>query len=360
MKEDKTHIFLIVLFILMITVPQVTFWLVNKEDTNISETENRTLASKPEFKFINIEKYPKEYEDYYNDHLPFREQLRGLWAKLNYDIFHTTIDNRTLLGKEDWFFYRENETIQQIQGISKFTQEEMEILCTRLQTNADKFKEQGIETYVLVLPNKENVYREYLPDAIKIKEGPTRTEELVEYIKNNSSINVVYPKQELLDAKKNYQVYRKYDTHWNSVGSLVGTIALQKAIDPSFSYNLQDVEIQITKNNQNGDLTQMNGLKGKVLEDTVTVKSFYPEIQYTVKNEDQYEEVVSNATNEKTVLFIGDSFRYAMKDHLAKLYSKVIYIQREHYTKDLVEKVKPDIIVLEIVERFSSELGATL
>ena len=360
MKEGKTHIFIIVLFIVMITVPQIAFWVIGKEDANISETENRSLASKPEFKFENIEKYPKQYEDYYNDHLPFREQLRGLWAKLNYDIFHTTIDNRILLGKNDWFFYRGDESIQQTQGISKFSQEEMKEICTRLQTNVDKFKEQGIDTYILVLPNKENIYKEYLPDDIKIKQTPTRTEELLKYIKNNSNISVVYPKQELLDAKENYQVYRKHDTHWNSVGALVGTIALEKTINPNFSYNLKDIEVQTVKNNQDGDLTKMNGLKGKVLEDTVTVKNFYPEIQYTIKNEDQYEEINSNATNEKTVLFIGDSFRYAMKDHLSKLYSKVVYIARDKYTKDVVEKVKPDIIVLEIVERYSSEIGATL
>ncbi len=44
--------------------------------------------------------------------------------------------------------------------------------------------------------------------------------------------------------KEKYQVYRKYDTHWNRIGSFVGVIELQKAIDSSFNYNYDDIKVE--------------------------------------------------------------------------------------------------------------------
>jgi len=41
----------------------------------ISPTENRKLASKPIFDFSLLDPYPKNYENYFNDQFPFRQDL---------------------------------------------------------------------------------------------------------------------------------------------------------------------------------------------------------------------------------------------------------------------------------------------
>ena len=67
----------------------------------------------------------------------------------------------------------------------------------------------------------------------------------------------------------------------------------------------------------------------------------------------------SNSQNDKTVLFIGDSFREGMQQYFSKLYKRVIYMHRDDY-KNEVEKFNPDIVIVEAVERFSNGISKKL
>lgn len=356
MKQEKSNIFIIVVFIAMITLPQIVFWI-GKDKIDVSTTENRTLAKKPELEFATITKYPTKFDAYYNDHLPFRTQLRKAWVDINNTLLDTTVDTRLVRGKLDWLFYRGNLSIEQAQGIIQYSDVEKQTILNDLQSNANYFKEKGIETFVLVIPNRENVYREYLPDTIPLKNIPSRAEELIQYIRDNSDMNVVYPKEELLAAKQKHQVYRKYDSHWNKVGACIGTIALQKAIDKEFEYDVENIEIEILEQKDKNDLAGFASLQDEKYENVMRVDNFYSEVEYTVNELQNAEEYISNSENDKTVLFIGDSYRGDMKEYFSKLYQKVVYVHRDYYTEELMETVEPDIVIIEAVERFTDLLA---
>ena len=352
-KNRISNILIIIVFISTLTLPQFIFWIIEPDIQEISETENRTLNSKPEFKLSTISEYPKKFEDYYNDYLPFREDLRGIWSDINFDIFHTTVDEKVLIGKDGWLFFRGNTSIEQVQGIAEYTEEDKRNILNGLQNNENKLKNKNIEMYVLILPNKENVYKEKLPTSIPIKNNISRTEQLIDYIKNNSDINIVYPKTELLKVKEKHQIYKKYDTHWNRIGALVGAVSLQKAIDEKYVYDLENITIEKNNTKETRDLATMANLQDKVFEKSIIVNDFYPNIEYEVKNRDYYQEFTSNSTNDKTLLFVGDSFSEALKVYLPKLYKRVIFVHRVNYNEELLDTIKPDIVVTEAVERFS-------
>ena len=244
MKHNKANIVIIIVFIATITLPQIVFWLINNDNTKnqISTAENRFLSEKPDFKISTITSYPEEYDAYYNDHLPFRTELRNLWTKVNSKLFNLTVDDRVLIGKDGWLFYRIENSIADAQGVLDFTDGFKNHIIEKLNQTNEHLKEKNIEFYVLMLPNKENIYREYLPDTVQIKSEVSRAEKLIEDIRN-SGINILYPKNELLGAKEKYQVYRKCDTHYNSVGALIASIELQKTIDPSFSYDIDNIKV---------------------------------------------------------------------------------------------------------------------
>lgn len=365
MKQKISNLFIVIIFIAMITMPQVIGWIIGGDTKNEATTENRNLSVKPKLTVTTIKTYPKAFDSYYNDNLPFRNSLIKAWANINYDLFNTTIDSRVIIGKEGWLFYEgeEAKSIKQVQGLSRFSEEQKKNILENLEFNRDKLKKKGIEFYALVIPNKENIYKEYLPDTIKIKDKVSGTEELVEYVKNNSDVNIVYPKEELLEAKKEFQVYYKYDTHWNDIGACIGTISLLKAIDVNFNYNLNDIKIG-KSNSMYGDLTKFANLSDKLSEDGVIITNFYPKIVYKTNKiqvngikADKIESFISNSENNKKVLVIGDSFRSAMRPYLSKLYREVIYIHRDNLNEKLIDEIKPDIVVHEVVERYSSNLG---
>lgn len=352
MKQKLPNLFIVIIFIAMITVPQIVWWVIGGGSENVSTTENRKLSPKPELKLETITNYPKAFDSYYNDYLPFRSKLIKVWASINYDLFGSTIDSRVVIGKDEWLFFRDDISIQQAQGLSEYTDKEKNEILQNLKFNQDKLKEKGIEYYSLVIPNKENVYKEYLPDTIPIKDDISRTEKLIDYIRENSDINIVYPKEELLAAKEMYQVYKKCDTHWNDIGALVGTIALQKEIESDFSYDINNIEIQ-NLGRIGGDLVNFASLSGKLDEENIRVNNFYPEISYERKETERF---ISNSENNRKVLFIGDSFREAMKAYFSKLYGEVIYIHRDNYKEELLDEIEPDIVIYEVVERYSMNL----
>ena len=359
-KKININILIILVFIAMITVPQFWFWCINGKETQVSNTENRELATKPELKLETILDFPKNFDDYYNDNLPFRKKLREYWTNFNYELFNTTVDSRVLMGTNGMLFYRGDQSIEQAQGTVQFTLEDKKYILSKLKENVDKLKEMGIDTYVLIAPNKENVYREYLPKTIQIKSEISRTEDLINYIRENSDINIVYPKDELLRVKSRYPVYRWYDTHWNKVGACIGAVSLQKKIDPNFSYNFSKMKVAELEERDSRDLANFANLDETLYENLVKVDDFYPDIEYKIEKHEKYEIYTSNSKNKKTVLFIGDSFREDMREYFSKLYEKVVYVHRDKYSKDILDKVKPNIVVFETVERYSVSLTNNL
>lgn len=359
MKKNKTvNIIIIIVFLLIIFLPQLLFWIFgNNED--VSNTENRVLKSKPKFELSNIVDYPKQFDDYYNDHLPFRNNLRKYWSLINYKLFNTSIDSSVIIGKDGWLFYRGDNTIEKLTASQKYTEDEKENILNTLKNNINKFKEQNIKTYVMIAPDKENIYSEKLPKSIKKTEN-TATEELISYVEENSNINVVYPKENLLNVKDKYQLYRKYDTHWNTIGALIGTVSLQKEINNNFDYDVNNIEFEKTDEIDKRDLSTFINLQDELFENKINIKNFYDNIEYKENKTDVYEEYISNSQNNQTVMFIGDSFRTNMKPTFSKLYKRVVYLHRDKYTYDLIEKIKPDIVVIEAVERSSYQIGRDL
>ena len=56
------------------------------------------------------------------------------------------------------------------------------------------------------------------------------TDQIVEYLKTNTDIRVVYPYEELMRFKEKYPdepLYYHLDTHWNELGAYIGAKALQ-------------------------------------------------------------------------------------------------------------------------------------
>ena len=132
-----------------------------------------------------------------------------------------------------------------------------------------------------------------------------------------------------MKVKEKYQLYIKHDTHWNEVGACIGTIALQKMIDPEFEYDINSLEVKEEGEEILKDLTKFAGIESQVTEPKLVTSNFYPNVE--VSSNEEKTEYTSNAENDKTVLFIGDSFATATKQSLPKLYKKVYYQQKGEY-----------------------------
>ena len=207
--------------------------------------ENRTFASSPILALPNINEYPKKYEEYFNDYLPFKTELVKLKNLSDIFVFKNVFVRRVLLGKNKWLIDKDGNLNEKYMGIKRyyFTEEELETAKNNLIHFRDELKKKDIDFILMICPDKQSVYSEYMPDYIKRKSAKNDTDIFVEYIKNNTDIKVVYPKEELLKYKDKYQLYYKYDTHWNNLGAYIGYSELMKSLNIHVD-NIDNVNIK--------------------------------------------------------------------------------------------------------------------
>ena len=250
---------------------------------------------------------------------------------------------QVLLGKNDWLFYKtelDGHPVWDYMGINHFTEEELAAIADNLTQTRDYFEnERGIDFYIMALPNKEIVYEEYMPDTIARVDEVSRAEQVAEYIWANTDLTYVFPKQAMLDAKEEYQIYYKTDTHWNQVGAFVGIQEMFKEAYGTYA-DLDSVSFRIDSETFAGDLATIAGVSDKYANDTV----------YAFEKESadpaQYRDEVA--------LIIGDSFGGFLSTVAKGYYKDVIWIntKMEDFSMELIDEHNPDVIIWESVERY--------
>ena len=365
-KNKILQISIILVFVILMCTPQIVFFFV-KNKIPVDNSENRKLAKKPEFIFENLKTYPSKYEKYYMDNLPFRGILRTAYAKLNYFCFNDPNSNRVLIGKNDgskettWLFYQDNNngnSVREAQGKIEFTEDEEEKFYNKMNEQTKQCSDKGIQLFYMICPDKENIYKDKLPDNVNIYNENSRTDKLVDWLINDKNItNLIYPRNELKDARKNFNSYCRQDTHWNNYGAFIAFQKLMEKTEPNNNINFENVETekrQLEFNNE--DLTKMTGIKNVFKDESYNVKYLEDKEINKIKNDYYFLETYNdNPIIDKNIMIIGDSFRFAMQNYLSKTYRVVASMDRNVYKTEMIEKYKPDIIVLQNVERYTGK-----
>lgn len=270
-----------------------------------------------------------------------------------------------LLGRHYWLFYAGDDSISYYRGTNVLEQEQMDT-CMDLMVQLQKLcDEKGIQLQFIILPNKEQVYPEYMP-SYTIEDSYKRTERFVDYVEEHSGIHIVYPLHELQQADIYWQTYHMYDTHWNHAGSFIGTQALYKALGMPTT-DLHELEVAQCAATTN-DLMILGGLDASQYPPEYDYEINYrPEVTLTGVQGDKLPTGIYYATsdcgNDLNFVMIGDSFRCFMIDYLAKDFSRSVITYREttdyrtDYPDEVVQSIRDaDILVMEAVERYDTRL----
>ena len=218
----------ICLFVLLLILPTVVFSVAGHK-IDQENFENRNMAEKPKFLIENILEFPKEYENFYNDNLPFRSQLIRANALLNYNFFKQSPINKVIIGQDGWLFYNppkeDSDPIGQCTGL-RLSDAELKEIADNLLSIRESLEKENKEFIVLIAPNKESIYGEkYLPETYNAKISNTVADQVVEYLQKSTDLKIIYPKPNILNAIESYpqyDFYYKLDTHWNFLGGYLG------------------------------------------------------------------------------------------------------------------------------------------
>jgi len=361
MKYRKKEIAVIVIFAIFIGSAYL-FWPFLKNRLEGEGTENRRLAEFPVFSWKTVSSYPSQIEMYINDHLPFRSRMVELNSMIDYYLLNTSSSSRVVKGKDDWLFYndvRDGDPMSDYTGRKLYSEKDLRTIARNMEMTKDNLEAQGTKFVLLIAPNRERVYSEYIPSYYGKPAKENILKQVVDYLRENTDVIVLNPYDALMEYKSKHPdciLYRKTDTHWNDLGGFIATQELLDAVGKRFDENVMSIN---GRDDTPGDMADMLNLRN-VIETgrTYFVTGFEHKNTTVVGKEDfhaHFEYKSPDAVN-GSILVNRDSFTSAMRPFIKEAFKHSDMLHRHSFTNGVVEQEKPNVYVLELVERYMDTL----
>jgi len=336
-------------------------------DHETPQGENRELAATPArpATWEALRAFPGAASHYFEDHFGLRARLVRWQALLRLRLFGVSASPDVIVGRDGWLFYAGDGAAEDMASATGFTPSELEHWRRTLQHTQDWMRAHGI-VYVFVLaPDKHAVYPELLPASVRSIGAETRTDTLVRYLREHSTVNVLDLRPVLQRAKAFERVYHRTDTHWNDRGAFVAATAIVAALGanrvaplaPRASYEAA------TRETEGLDLAGMLGITPNVTEEDL------PLVPRTPRQARVVEPAVPDArlmdarlvteqddrSRPRAVVF-RDSFGSALVPFLSEQFSRALYLWQYNVDPAVVLAERPAVVIQQWVGRRLSTL----
>lgn len=341
----------------MLLGPNLLWPLVSPRMEN-TNTENRVLAEFPkitaETSLEDLEDYPRQIEDYINDHAAFRSPFLSLNAGINLTFFRS-VDNPTVIrGRENWYFFNGGASVEDYRGQNLFSEMDLITIASKVLETSRHFRELGVDFVVLLAPNKEGIYSEYMPSYYTRLSEFIRYDQLTQGLRELTDVPVIAPKSYYLENRDQLW-YFKTDTHWNAAGAFIAEQMLIETLGGT-PMALEDMELSWDYRGP-GDIALLFHMPEVFIEDYLyTVNGYYenveavPELPFAPLPITRT--FAQNAPDKRHIALFHDSFGLFMMDDLSRYFEQVTYYPWQDFSPEYLTKDElPDVLVYEIVER---------
>jgi len=354
---------LITAFVAAILAPGAV--MVTRLDPETPNAENRELAKPPvlAWRWMDLRALPGAASSYFEDHFGLRARLVRWQAWLRLRVFHVSASPDVILGRDGWLFYAGDGGSEDLISAVPFRPSELEKWCATLQHTHDWLEAQGIDYLFVLAPDKHAVYPEYLPASVHRVGVETRTDALVRYLRDHSTVPVLDLRPALLAAKKDERLYHRTDTHWNDRGAFVAYTALVRALGRAVvGEPAARAAFGAPKMVTPGlDLARMLGLRADLREENLPLVPLAPRRARVVEppqsqpNFDVGRLVTEqdDSSRPRAVVF-RDSFGSAVIPFLSEHFSRAVYLWQNNMAPDVVLAEQPRVVIQEWVGRHLS------
>ena len=179
---------------------------------------------------IALGEYPKKLEAYFNDQFGFRKRLIHWLNLVKVTGLRMSPSPKIILGKKGWLIDGYID-LPYFRGAGAAHARAARKLAARLRVERrDWLAARGIPYLVVVSPNKDTIYPEFMPSSYNRVHAQSRLDQFMAHLKAHSNLAIVDLRQPLLKAKSREQVYYRTDTHWNNRGAYVGYAKIIEAL----------------------------------------------------------------------------------------------------------------------------------
>ena len=300
----------------------------------------------------NITVVAKKTRDYYLNNFGYKKASFVIYSFVKTKVLgENPLPNKVVKGKEGWFFLGDfgKNVFSNNAGAKKIKQHEKILVENNIRSFFDKSKHFKVPFYMLVCPDKHQIYNDFLPFSLSNKQSKFE-EVLFKFTKKEPRL--VLLKNELLKQKKENRIYHKTDTHWNDLGALHGFNALVAKLQSDFpelrKISAANFEAENRVVNRQ-DLTEMINAN---IEEEITL--FAPK----TKKYSQSTSIVDgvkmnrflNLEKKYKVVIFHDSYSNALMKYFGSTFKESVFV-RSYPNYNLLKKEKPDLVILQMVNR---------
>jgi len=272
---------------------------------------------------------------------------------------------KVIVGDNGWLVFTAENDIEGYQHADAFTEEELDRIQQSLDSLAAKYAEQGIVLLVVVPPNKNTIYPEKVPAAIPLLGEESALTQLVDYLQQNGTTQILDLRPALLAAKEERQIYYATDTHWNDYGAFIAYQEIMSVLSAAYpalrAHTETEFEVAI-REPEPLDLTENIGTT-LMLESKIQFQPLFDsDSNYkTVNVGGRRIQYSSNPdTSLPTAIVYHDSFFFRVIPFLGEHFSSGTFIQNYIgsglWNLSWVDEQKPELVIIEFTERTLHDL----
>ena len=349
-------------FIALLLLPALDQWL--NLSAGFKSTEKRILAPFPTFAFPHVRTFISQFGVYYKENFGWRNALFYQYSQWKFRVLGVSpLPEKVVLGKNGWFFpgNSHNMVVNQYRGLRPLSSATLDSISGRLTHYQRELARQGTRLYVLVAPDSYTIYPENVPDYLKTRKTASNFDRLKQHMAQHTDVPFVDVRYKLRAAKAINVTYCQTDTHWNDFGSLIASMGLAERVRQDFpqmpSPRLANYRIR-PKRGAPGDLVFLLALNREIA-DSVNYQ-IEPAAHLRIKKLESLPNPETSlpterfATANKTapkLYLVGDSFSYTMNQFVPGYFREMYVTRSPRLDLRQVEVERPDVVVIEIVER---------
>ena len=349
-----------------------TLWVWGRDDaqqkefrSGVLESQSRWMAS-PLRPAIIASRAVRLFVSGYDNFCALRPPFIRWNGLAKTQILKTSTSPEVVLGKDNWLFLNTEGSLDDYRRLHPFSPAELLQLKNYFETQNRSLQKRGIKFLIVIPPDKQTIYPELMPESLAPAPGQTHLDQFLEAMKN-SPVEILDLRPVLRAAKaQRGKVYFRDDSHWNDWGAYAAYAATANRLKKWYP-NLRvmpESELRVKNAIRKGaDLPDKLGIEKDIAENIQTLSPKPPRAfpkRESLPNTDSYyvqQAVTRTAQGDvPRALVFGDSF-FFLTSYLPLLSQ---HFGRGHWNwlkmntavnEDLVRQTKPDVVILERVER---------
>lgn len=327
--------------------------------------ENRVLAARPAWpgRIEDIPAFREAADAYVTDRFPARSYLIGLLNRARM-LAGVSGSPRVIVGRDGWLFYDDDTHMGAVRNDPPMEAAQVRSWLQYLAGRTEAAHTRGARYLIIAPPMKEAIYPGRAPKWLGAPrpDRPAMTLPRLARAAQAGEALYLYP-QVAQDTRSGVRTFSRHDTHWTGHGAYAGYVGLMRRLR---AMGLAEAPLPLSAfvptplegRQRPRDLARMLGVASFVRLDYShfahpTAEARIRTTYLSASHDWTAPQVVDTGQIGKPILLLTrDSFSIELLPFLYPHFSRIVLAHNQDgfWRPDLIDRFKPDIVILEVLE----------